>query len=159
MNLESGWLIAASLSWRLSGGGGACYRNLFSRSLAPNLVKGFEGIGEGKKTKMVTPFRNMARSFTSLAARWLVHSLAHELAASPEATIASGLACSRSLLAYVVVGLPTRTRPPECLLGSGRSQAETYDRRRKDPHFIAPGERKFDRGLGRRGGRKGSGWI
>ncbi|XLS64898.1 hypothetical protein HN51_024872 [Arachis hypogaea] len=45
----------------------------------------------------------------------------------------------RSLLAYVVVGLPTRTRPPECLLGSGRSQADTYDRRRKDPHFIAPG--------------------
>lgn len=41
----------------------------------------------------------------------------------------SGLACSRSLLAYVVVGLPTRTRPPECLLGSGRSQADTYDRR------------------------------
>lgn len=28
-NLESGWLIAASLSWRLSGRGGACYRNLF----------------------------------------------------------------------------------------------------------------------------------
>lgn len=49
---------------------------------------GFEGIGEGnqKKTKMVTPFRNMARSVTSLAARWLAHSLAHELAASPEAT-------------------------------------------------------------------------
>ena len=45
-------------------------------------------------------------------------------------------ACSRSLLvlAYVVVGLPTRMRPPECLLGSGRSQADTYDRRRKDPH-------------------------
>ena len=38
-----------------------------------------------------------------------------------------------------MVGLPTRTRPPECLLGSGRSQADTYDRRRKDPHFIAPG--------------------
>ncbi|CAK9174705.1 unnamed protein product [Ilex paraguariensis] len=49
-------------------------------------------------------------------------------------------------------------RPPECLLGSGRSQADTYDRRRKDPNFIAPGERKFDRGLERRGGRKGSGW-
>ncbi|KAH0670310.1 hypothetical protein KY290_025744 [Solanum tuberosum] len=46
-----------------------------------------------------------------------------------------------------LVGLPTRMRPPECLLGSGRSQADTYDRRRKDPHFIAPGERKFDRGL------------
>ncbi|GJS14036.1 hypothetical protein Tco_0408508 [Tanacetum coccineum] len=29
MNLKSGWLIAASLSWRLSGWGGACYRNLF----------------------------------------------------------------------------------------------------------------------------------
>lgn len=38
---------------------------------------GFEGIEEGKKTKMVTPF--------SLGT-WLVHSLAHELAASPEAT-------------------------------------------------------------------------
>ncbi|KAK8491895.1 hypothetical protein V6N11_014019 [Hibiscus sabdariffa] len=73
--------------------------------------------------------------------------------------VASGLAFSRSPLAYVVVGLPTRTRPPECLLGSGRSQADTYDRRRKDPHLIAPGERKFDRGLERRGGRKGSGWI
>lgn len=50
-------------------------------------------------------------------------------------------------------------RPLEFLLGSGRSQANTYDRRRKDPHFIAPGERKFDRGLERRGGRKGLGWI
>jgi len=35
---------------------------------------GFEGIEEGKKTKRVTP------------GTWLVHSLAHELAASPEAT-------------------------------------------------------------------------
>ena len=32
----------------------------------------------------------MARSVTSLAARWLVHSLAHELAASPEATKGAG---------------------------------------------------------------------
>lgn len=31
MNLESGWLTAAS--WRLSGRGGACYRNLFSRCM------------------------------------------------------------------------------------------------------------------------------
>ncbi|GJY32608.1 retrovirus-related pol polyprotein from transposon TNT 1-94, partial [Tanacetum coccineum] len=31
MNLESGWLIAASLYWRLSGRGGACYRNLFPK--------------------------------------------------------------------------------------------------------------------------------
>nr|GEV65044.1 hypothetical protein [Tanacetum cinerariifolium] len=29
MNLKSGWLIAATLSWRLSGREGACYRNLF----------------------------------------------------------------------------------------------------------------------------------
>lgn len=29
MNLESGWLTAAPLSWSLSGRGGACYRNLF----------------------------------------------------------------------------------------------------------------------------------
>uniref|UniRef100_K4BH96 Uncharacterized protein n=1 Tax=Solanum lycopersicum TaxID=4081 RepID=K4BH96_SOLLC len=50
-------------------------------------------------------------------------------------------------------------RPPECLLGSGRSEADTYDRRRKDPHFIVPGECKFHRGLEMRGGRKGSGWI
>ena len=63
-------------------------------------------------------------------------------------------ACSRSLLvlAYVVVGLPTRTRPPECLLGSGRSQADNTIGEGKTPHFIAPGERKFDRGLERRGG-------
>ncbi|PNY15720.1 hypothetical protein L195_g012422 [Trifolium pratense] len=53
MNLESGWLTAAPLSWRLSGRGGACYRNLFSR---------FEEHGS------------------------FIHSLAHELAASPEAT-------------------------------------------------------------------------
>ncbi|GAU48488.1 hypothetical protein TSUD_291730 [Trifolium subterraneum] len=33
MNLESGWLTAAPLSWRLSGRGGACYRNLFSRCM------------------------------------------------------------------------------------------------------------------------------
>jgi len=29
----------------------------------------------------------------------------------------------------------------------------------KTAHFIAPGKGKFDRGLERRGGRKGSGWI
>ncbi|GKA24801.1 hypothetical protein Tco_0710834 [Tanacetum coccineum] len=34
MNLESGSLIAAFLSWRLSGRGGACYRNLFPRNLS-----------------------------------------------------------------------------------------------------------------------------
>lgn len=63
-------------------------------------------------------------------------------------------------LAYVVVGLPTRTRPPECLLGSGQSQKPIHTiGEGKTPHFIAPGERKFDRGLERRGGRKGSGWI
>lgn len=74
-------------------------------------------------------------------------------------SLPAGLACSRSLLVSVV-GIPTRTRPPECLLGSGRSQADTYDRRRKHPpNFIAPGERKFDRGFERRGGKKGSGWI
>jgi len=39
---------------------------------------GFEGIEEGKKRKMVTPFLSLGT--------WLVHSLAHELAASPEAT-------------------------------------------------------------------------
>ncbi|TMW90542.1 hypothetical protein EJD97_015570 [Solanum chilense] len=50
-------------------------------------------------------------------------------------------------------------RPPECLLGSGRSQADAYNRRRKDPHYIVPGERKFDRGLERRCGRKGLVWI
>ncbi|KAK9668563.1 hypothetical protein RND81_13G068800 [Saponaria officinalis] len=44
-------------------------------------------------------------------------------------------------------------------LGSGRRQADTYDRRKKDPYFIAPREGKFDRGLERKGGRKGSGWI
>lgn len=35
---------------------------------------GFEGIGEGKKTKMVTPFRNMARSFTCSWTRSLARS-------------------------------------------------------------------------------------
>ncbi|CAN4127020.1 unnamed protein product [Withania somnifera] len=124
MNLESGWLIAASLSWRLSGRGGACYRNPFSRYFREEK----RGIRQRRKA-------NRAKLFLF------------------------GRAVNRSLLAYVVVGLPTRMRPPECLLGSGRSQADTYDRRRKDPHFIAPGERKFDRGLERRGGRKGSGWI
>lgn len=33
MNLGSGWLIAVSFSWRLSGRGGACYRNPFSRCM------------------------------------------------------------------------------------------------------------------------------
>ncbi|KAK7297730.1 hypothetical protein VNO77_47728 [Canavalia gladiata] len=37
MNLESGWLTAAPLSWRLSGRGGACYRNLFSRNLVRSI--------------------------------------------------------------------------------------------------------------------------
>ena len=54
------------------------------------------------------------------------------------------------------VGLPTLTNAslvldeakPIHTIGEG-----------KTPHFIAPGERKFDRGLERRGGRKGSGWI
>ena len=54
-----------------------------SKALAPNLWALKE---REENTKMVTPFRNMARSVTSLAARWPVHSLAHELAASPEAT-------------------------------------------------------------------------
>ncbi|PHT68648.1 hypothetical protein T459_28135 [Capsicum annuum] len=67
----------------------------------------------------------------------------------------TGLSAIGSALS--VVGLPTCMHPPECLLGSGRSQADTYDRRKKDPHFIAPGERKFVRGLEKRGGRKGSG--
>ncbi|KAK5769892.1 hypothetical protein PVK06_049932 [Gossypium arboreum] len=111
MNLESGWLTAAPLSWRLSDRGGACYRNLFPR--CSDLFLG-----------------GMVEFFFATSANEVL-----------------------------VVGLPTRTRPPECLLGSGRSQADTYDRRRKDPHLIAPGERKFDRGLERRGGRKGSGWI
>lgn len=49
--LEKGRL-AASLSRR------ALLSYSISQALAPNLYKGFEGIGEGKKTKMVTPFRN-----------------------------------------------------------------------------------------------------
>ena len=58
------------------------------------------------------------------------------------------MACNRSLLAYVVVGLPTRTRPPECLLGSGDEAKPIHTiGEGKTPHFIAPGERKFDRGL------------
>ncbi|OIT04243.1 hypothetical protein A4A49_22702 [Nicotiana attenuata] len=64
--------------------------------------------------------------------------------------------CSNSLLAYVVVELPALIRPPECLLGSGRRQADTYNRGREDPYFIAPEERKFDGGLEKRDGRKGS---
>ncbi|KAL0308131.1 UNVERIFIED_CONTAM: NADH-ubiquinone oxidoreductase chain 2 [Sesamum calycinum] len=123
MNLESGWLIAASLSWRLSGRGGACYRNLFSGRCSewsnfssPLVATKFLVISKGEGRSPLISFIQCLR---------------------------------RSLLAYVVVGLPTRMRPPECLLGSGRSQADTYDRRRKDPHFIAPGERKFDRGLER----------
>ncbi len=45
---------------------------------------GFEGIGEGKKTQ----------GWSLLLGTWLVHSLAHELAASPEAT--KGGSCLRS---------------------------------------------------------------
>lgn len=55
---------------------------------------GFEGEGKKTQRKMSTPFKNMARSVTSLAARGPVHSLAHELAASPEAT--KGGSCRRS---------------------------------------------------------------
>ncbi|EFH44711.1 predicted protein [Arabidopsis lyrata subsp. lyrata] len=44
------------------------------------------------------------------------------------------------LLAYVMVGLPTRTRPPECLLFVVLDEAKPihtiYDRRRKDPHLF-----------------------
>ncbi|KAG7529341.1 hypothetical protein ISN44_Un143g000310, partial (mitochondrion) [Arabidopsis suecica] len=47
---------------------------------------------------------------------------------------------SPSLLAYVMVGLPTRTRPPECLLVLVLDEAKPihtiYDRRRKDPHLF-----------------------
>ncbi|KAF3617541.1 hypothetical protein FXO38_33928, partial [Capsicum annuum] len=41
MNLESGWLIAASLSWRLSGRGGACHRNPFSRYMSKRVTNSF----------------------------------------------------------------------------------------------------------------------
>ncbi|MCE5166930.1 hypothetical protein HAX54_030187, partial [Datura stramonium] len=56
------------------------------------------------------------------------------------------------------VGLPTCIHPPECLLGLGQSQADTYDRQRKDPHFIVPGESKFDQGLERRGEMEERDW-
>ncbi|CAN4121223.1 unnamed protein product [Withania somnifera] len=117
MNLKSGWLIAASLSRRLSGRGGACYRNPFSRYFGEEK----RGIRRRRKANRAKLFLFFGRAVNR----------------RPSYTHASA----------------------ECLLGSGRSQADTYDRRRKDPHFIAPGERKFDRGLERRGGRKGSGWI
>jgi len=45
------------------------------------------------------------------------------------------LACNRSLDAYVVVGLPTRTgsQVQLALVRDEAKQADTYDRRRKDP--------------------------
>ncbi|KAK7338964.1 hypothetical protein VNO77_19598 [Canavalia gladiata] len=43
-----------------------------------------------------------------------------------------------------LVGLPTRTRPPECLLGSGRSQADTYDRLRKVDQFTLKKQHRFE---------------
>ena len=52
---------------------------------------GFEGIGEGKKTQ----------GWSLLLGTWLVHSLAHELAASPEAT--KGGSCLRSFAPPPVV--------------------------------------------------------
>ncbi|KAK7371231.1 hypothetical protein VNO78_36380 [Psophocarpus tetragonolobus] len=45
MNIESGWLTAAPLSWRLSGRGGACYRNLFSRCFYPSFLEPIDGGG------------------------------------------------------------------------------------------------------------------
>nr|GEY79066.1 NADH dehydrogenase subunit [Tanacetum cinerariifolium] len=100
MNLESGWLIAASLYWRLSGRGGACYRNFFpvtrgearpttneGGKLALLVVALFLGLvrsGKGRKERWSLPLGT-----------WLVHSLAHELAASPEATKGAGLGPGR----------------------------------------------------------------
>ena len=68
----------------------------------------------------------------------LLRSIDSPSISNPNENRSESLPGSRSflVLAYVVVGLPTRTRPPECPLGSGRSQADTYDRRKKDPHFI-----------------------
>ncbi|KAK7322003.1 hypothetical protein VNO80_33871 [Phaseolus coccineus] len=45
MNLESGWFTAAPLSWRLSGRGGACYRNLLSRCFYPSFLEPIDGGG------------------------------------------------------------------------------------------------------------------
>jgi hypothetical protein len=51
---------------------------------------GFEGIGEGKKTQ----------GWSLLLGTWLVHSLAHELAASPEATKGGKLSTKLCPLLY-----------------------------------------------------------
>lgn len=71
-------------------------------------------------------------------------------------------ACNLRLfsLCSVVVGLPTRTRSQE-QLALVRDEAKPIHTigEGKTPQFIAPGERKFDRGLERRGGRKGLGWV
>ena len=60
----------------------------------------------------------------------LLRSIDSPSISNPNENRSESLPGSRSflVLAYVVVGLPTRTRPPECPLGSGRSQADTYDR-------------------------------
>ncbi|GKB42518.1 hypothetical protein Tco_0887460 [Tanacetum coccineum] len=57
MNLESGWLIAASLYWRLSGRGGACYRNLFpGRPLSFSLVSKLAESQDIKSGKFLVGF-------------------------------------------------------------------------------------------------------
>ncbi|KAL3530083.1 hypothetical protein ACH5RR_009405 [Cinchona calisaya] len=99
MNLESGWLIAASLSWGLSGWGGACYRNPFSRWIRRIRWEDWTSIFISRKELVST---SVIRRTNKKRNASLVRD-----EAKPIHTIGEG----------------------------------------KTPHFIAPGERKFDRGL------------
>ncbi|KAK9081414.1 hypothetical protein Sjap_026606 [Stephania japonica] len=111
---------------------------------------------EGKKTNMV------------ILGTWLVHSLAHELAASPEATSRLLSSAERCLARSDSGGAGEGRRGSAFLHARARQNASLARDEAKPRHtigegstppFIAPGERKFYRGFERRGGRKGSGWI
>ncbi|KAL3520238.1 hypothetical protein ACH5RR_018387 [Cinchona calisaya] len=120
MNLEIGWLIAASLSWGLSGWGGACYRNPFSC-----------GCGEARPTTNEGGNLALLAPGKGRVAEW---SKATDCK-SVEVFLRRFESCLSHLFVVDFREEKIGMRPPECLLGSGQSQADTYDRRRKDPPF------------------------
>ncbi|KAG9157556.1 hypothetical protein Leryth_022800 [Lithospermum erythrorhizon] len=143
MNLESGWLIAASFSWRLlrSGRGLLSYPSPESWDIKSGKVSvGFDSSLSYRLTWFVQ-FRNKKDPLgkTGLASSLGLEGISSTSLYSMEERTRKGLLFSRR---------PSYTHvSARRLLGLEGSQADTYDRAKERLYFSAPGERKFDRGL------------
>ncbi|KAK7298952.1 hypothetical protein VNO77_46274 [Canavalia gladiata] len=148
MNLESGWLTAAPLSWRLSGRGGACYRNLFSRCRIDGCSPMAKALPASCRLNSLLFRFRVVFGFESCLSHLFVVDFREEKGGIRQRRKAhrAKLFIFRAVKfnCIVLVGLPTRTRPPECLLGSGRSQADTYDRLRKVDQFALKKQHRFE---------------